>query len=62
MKALKRRRQRNEEAMEVAQVILVLGIVVGLIAFLFPTITSAINERGQTAKDQIAGTSFQVGG
>lgn len=57
-KLVERFKNRSDSGMETAQVIMILVIVVGLIAFLFPTITSAISERGKKASDCIGATSF----
>jgi len=55
---IERIKNRTESGMETAQVILILGIVVGLIAVLFPAISSTIQERGQKADACISGVNM----
>lgn len=53
-----RLRARGESGMETAQVILILGIVVGLIAILFPAISGVIRDRGDKAQACISNTNM----
>lgn len=51
-------KNRTERGMETAQVILILGIVVGLIAILFPSISRTIESRGEKAEACITGINM----